>query len=379
MNDLHALRDLYGAPDIDAFAHGRIRVRVNDGVSRPRRRRPSWKVVTAGVAVVAGAVVVAVPGVPTRLGLWNEATTSASALVTGREILLRVAAQAESAPVATGTYWHVRTFSHNTFPEQLGEGANRYWVEESDVSETWSNRDGESWRGYRELGVRPKTPADEEAWRRDGSPTEWDKTMEPNLVAELSTRPEEGVLTPPEVADHPHADTNADQLDTKAFHVAGGSVTYAALQELPADPDALKAWVERSLSASTEPSEYTNFNVARSLSTELLLDVPAPPKVRAAAYRALAEMQNIRYVGEAKDDWGRPGAEFSILGPAGKLSTNLIIDPRTSLILSSRVAVLHKGELLKGKSQTATYLDTGWTDAEPAVPAIPQGYPVKVP
>ncbi|GIH98229.1 hypothetical protein Pta02_02380 [Planobispora takensis] len=60
-----------------------------------------------------------------------------------------------------GAYWHVRTLSTMTHPRRLGGGSNRYRVEERGISETWTSRDAESWYGHRELGVRPKSAADD--------------------------------------------------------------------------------------------------------------------------------------------------------------------------------------------------------------------------
>ncbi|WP_405143361.1 hypothetical protein OG589_37975 [Sphaerisporangium sp. NBC_01403] len=51
--------------------------------------------------------------------------------------------------------------------------------------------------------------------------------------------------------------------------------------------------MRKTLEKTTAPSEYREYSVAEVLSQNLVLEVPAPPKVRAAAYRALAEWDEL--------------------------------------------------------------------------------------
>nr|BFE82807.1 hypothetical protein GCM10020093_054080 [Planobispora longispora] len=94
--------------------------------------------------------------------------------------------------------------------------------------------------------------------------------------------------------------------------------------------------------------------------------------MRAAAYRALAELPNVRYLGESTDERGRTGAVFSFTTPFAASSATqdaavqrtLIIDPGTSQVLSSTTTGLPgvKGE------QVEVVLEAGWTDDEPSPP-----------
>ncbi|WP_214410106.1 CU044_5270 family protein [Sphaerisporangium fuscum] len=383
MDEISAVRDLYGNPPLDPFLQSRVRVRLDQemGARGEGRRRSPWKAVAAGLAVVAAVatVTVAVPELSARLDASRDTTATAS--LTGKDVLLRIADQAESTPETTGEYWHVREFGHYTFGKQLGEGANKYWVEASELREHWTTRDGESWVGERKLGVVPKTPADLEAWRRDGSPSQWDRTMEPKLVEHLSLAPDKGALTQMrrgEVSYRPDGKYMVTGGDPKVdFLIAGRELTYAQVRALPEDPAALTAWVRETLGRTTDPSAR-EYHLAITLSQTLVLDVPAPPKVRAAAYRALAGLPNVRYVGDARDEQGRAGVEFSIVESQDGNVTNLIIDPRTGQVLSAEETVRDKGEPVLGKTRTTTYLEVGWTGVEPQVPDIPAGYPPKL-
>lgn len=362
MSDLKSLRELYGEPDIDSFAHARLRARLHRDM---RRRRWSWKAATAGVttaALIAGAVVVVVvPGVSERLGLRRETTISASTLATKREMLDEAAARAEAAP-ATGTYWHVTSFSHYTFPKAMGPEGNGYWLEEGEVQEVWRARDGAAWLGHRDLGVWPKTSADEAAWRRDGSPKQWDKTREPELVSRLSGEPDEGSVL----------QMDKGEPENRVFSLASTDVTSAELQSLPTDPAALIDWVKRTLREENPAYKDDGYDLALVLARQLLLDLPAPPKVRAAAFRALAELPNVGFNGAVKDDWGREAYEIEVTNRSGENDVGVLVDPHTARILGIN---FWNGVSTPGVSpRKIIYVQSGWTDARPSVPAIPKDY-----
>ncbi|GAA3153144.1 hypothetical protein GCM10010466_50170 [Planomonospora alba] len=371
MDDLRTLRELYGEPQADPFAAARVRVRVEDGVRdhlaagagrRPGagfwtrlgagpgrwRPRPSGAVAAAALTAVAMAAAVAVvgttagePGAPGRVSA-----------VSGRSILLAAASTAASEPEETGAYWRVRKLHRQVHPEPLGRGENRYRLVESRITEQWVARDGRVWSGSRALGARPASKADEDAWRRDGSPAEWS-----SRGRVLSTSPEEGRLTA--------------ATGKVPFSMAGRAMTFEQIQGLPTEAAALKDRVSRVVreqeaggaSAGGSPDGV----VADALSG-LLWSKPSPPAVRAAAYRALAELPNVRYLGEAADELGRTGAAFSFtLRTTPSVRRTLIIDPGDSQVLSSTATGLSEA----GGDQVELVLEAGWTDDEPAAPGLP--------
>ncbi|MFJ2031148.1 CU044_5270 family protein [Streptosporangium sp. NPDC087985] len=366
MDELKKVRELYGEPQPDPFLKERVRGLLEGEPRRRPRLRLSWTVAVAGLAASAVAVAVMVPGmsvpetsapgmsapgtsVPETSG--ESGAPSGVMTISGRSILLAAATTAESDPTATSTYWRVRKLYRQTHPEQLGTGANRYRVVESRLTEQWVARDGRVWSGSRTLGVRPRSAADEEAWRRDGSPTEWSSQGDV-----LSTSPEKGELKA--------------VTGKVPFSMAGREMTFEQLQKLPVAPAALKDWVTKAV--HDVPAGTLDGVVADALSG-LLWSKPSPPDVRAAAYRALAELPNVRYLGRTTDERGRTGAEFSFtVQPPGAQSPatvqrTLIIDPGSSQVLSSTVT---SRPGIKG-DQVEVVLEAGWTDDEPAVPELP--------
>jgi hypothetical protein len=321
-----------------------------------------------GVAAAAALVVATlVPGAGTSPGSGDPANTDVSA----RKVLLAAATRAESARTS-GTYWHVRSMSRTTWPRKLGHGDNRYAVEHLSVNENWTKRNGQTWWGERKW-VRPKTPEDEAAWRRDGSPSKWcrgNTDTEPPQPICLHTAPGTSSLT---------------RVGDDTFVVSEGrELTFAQLQRLPEDPDALRDWVVDAAKDDLDPSvsaDILDHNVAEVLA-KLLVDVPAPPDVRAAAYRALADMPNVESTGPTRDELGRVGIGILIDaggravifvrgagGPykAGKLTLKLIIDPDTSHVLARQANVGSSSDPVSG----TLILEVGWTDEKPHKPALP--------
>ncbi|GAA2870815.1 hypothetical protein GCM10010517_31080 [Streptosporangium fragile] len=340
MDELEKIRELYGEPPADPFLKARVRERL---AAEPRRRRLPWTTAVAGLAAaMAVTVAVAVPGTPGEVRPPGQTAT-----VSGRSILLAAAATAEADPVATSAYWRVRKLYRQTHPERLGRGENRYWVVESRLTEQWAARDGRVWSGSRTLGARPASGADTEAWRRDGAPTEWS-----SRDRVLSMSPEKGRLTA--------------VTGRAPFSMAGRGMTFEQIQGLPADPAALKARVTEAVREGA-PTGALDGVVADALSG-LLWSKPSPPDVRAAAYRALAELPNVRYLGEAVDERGRKGAAFSFTVQATEtVRRTLIIDSASSQVLSSTVT----GRPGVVGDQVEVVLDAGWTDDPPAVPGLP--------
>lgn len=156
-------------------------------------------------------------------------------------------------------------------------------------------------------------------------------------------------------------------------------LTYEELQDLPTDPEQLKTRITELV---TEPIEwptpgpdlpivvpepapleppYVDDEVAWSLAG-LLYRVPAPPEVRAAAFRALAAMPEVTSLGAVDGGEGlrislepSPADKFS--GgevPEGAGSMTLVIDPDTSKVLS-----------VSTYRDTVRILAAEWTDQGP--------------
>jgi hypothetical protein len=319
-------------------------------------------VLAAGTAAAA-AIAILVPGHLNKSSETTSTTHSPGSTValSAENVLLAAAHQAETTP-RSGTYWHVKVMY--TIPTRVGTG-HPYWMGQMQINETWTTPTGRAWSGFRVAGARPLTATDASAWRNDGSPTTWDlgpgDTTDHKHVY-LSTRPQHGFV----VAD-----------DTPGtFQLADQQLTFKQLQALPTTAATLSAWISKSPTIAKRnagarvPLSTDEGFVAQWLSA-LLADLPAPPQVRAAAYRALAAMPNVR-VHPIKDGQGRPGIDVSIADTApGSATIRLIIDPKTSLILFRGVTLTGSNKRFKSKNIDATYLQTGWTDQKPQVPSVP--------
>jgi len=292
-------------------------------------------------------------------------------------VLLAAASHAESAPTS-GTYWHLRTMSMMNSPQRFGHGGNRYTLERLWVHEKWATRNGRAWSGDRRW-VRPATPQDQAAWRRDGAPDTWCMGVtdtQPTKRNCLHTAPGIASLT----------------KDYFPFEVSEGlQLTFGQLQRLPVNPGALRAWLAADAQRHLDPSvgaAVLNQNVAVELA-DLLVYLPVPPGVRAAAYRALADMPHVTSIGPTRDELGRTGAGIKIAegrgwtpipggpvrchgkyrcypsAPARNITRTLIIDPGTSQVLADETTI--------GKSSYSETLILGvdWTDHKPHKPALP--------
>ncbi|GAA3192533.1 hypothetical protein [Nonomuraea roseoviolacea] len=302
-----------------------------------------------GTVPVRPLIALAAVGATVLLGLPGPARTP--------ELRLTGAA---SAPPG-GAYWHTRELWEETSPRQLGGGSHRYWVVEPLVTERWSAPDGRSWVGSRRPGAYPKSAADRESWRRDGSPTKWTRTADGRPLS-LSGRPDKGSVGP--------------ERGDGSFALARQRLTYDELQRLPADPDGLKSWLTRAARVQSTKETFVDSLVTQAL-TSLLHELPVPKEVRAAAYRALPTMPGVRVKGTAKDGAGRTGTALSI-DPVGATPkdalvarSTLIVDAGAMVLLADDVRATMDGKPFLEGTGTRTILQAGWTDAAPAVPALP--------
>ena len=134
---------------------------------------------------------------------------------------------------------------------------------------------------------------------------------------------------------------------------------YARIQRLPTDPERLKAAL---LNSSTLPLAHDQPRLATiDLLQEVLAEAPAPPKVRAAAYRALAALPHIANLGRTRDGYR---LKISYLNEAGTRvdgTETIVVDPKTTRLRVEGWAGFGDGSLPVGPSRTTS----GWTDRLP--------------
>ncbi|GAB2816343.1 CU044_5270 family protein [Actinoallomurus bryophytorum] len=234
---------------LQEFVMSQIHQDLRPAERAPRRsRRP---VLLAGALVAAAAVaavaVVIGTGGPGRSG--GDSIAPAVPTLSGRQVLLAAATTAERKPAGSGTYWYVKTVSADG-----DDGRPLQW-------ESWTRHDGQTWfRGEKSGG---------------------------KVVKEALTIP---------------------------FRLGGPDVSFERLQKLPTRPAALKTWIADSVKHSDvrtsagRPDAAEQKNMVFDGLVSLVSLLPAPPKVRAAAFRAIASYPNVENLGPVK---GGQGLRFS--------------------------------------------------------------------
>ncbi|MFC7719412.1 hypothetical protein [Nonomuraea recticatena] len=124
------------------------------------------------------------------------------------------------------------------------------------------------------------------------------------------------------------------------FTMDGHELTIAQIEALPDEVGPLLAKVHAILG---DVSEDEREGVVADAITGLLWSKPAPPDVRAAAYRALAGLSNVRYLGKGTFSYDVRGVR-----------RELVIDRRSGQVLRATTG-----------QATEAVLEAGWTDVKP--------------
>jgi hypothetical protein len=144
------------------------------------------------------------------------------------------------------------------------------------------------------------------------------------------------------------------------FQVGGSRLTFAQLQQLPTDPTGLTESITKSFNRRDIPDDALPGEVAFALS-RLLWEVPAPPAVRAAAFRAFAKMPNVTNIGA--QDGGtalkvtfppEPANKHGGKVPEGSDHMIIVIDTKDATVLS-----------YTNYQGTVKFSEIGWTNDAP--------------
>ena len=367
MDDLRMIRETLTAEPPSARATVQARNRLTAAIATPRPARGRWsrRLALGGAATLAGAVALALlVGSPAHRTTPTPTPTARNPVdLSARGILLAAATQAASEG-ETGRYWHVQTVG--VFgPYQVGTAPHRYDIVDRTVEERWIARDPAqaSWNGRRDLGFSPRDDADRQAWREAGSPKYWDQAADTTTgTIRRSMTPGKGELI---------------RLDSSTYLEDLGGFDRDQVDRLPSDPAKLRALFVARIAAREggfPAGSDGSYSVLYGAMCQLLLDVPAPPAVRAAAFTVLAGIPGMRSTGTTKDDEGRTGIgiELAHTYTGLKDTRQLIVDPTTHLILASNyVAYLTgKGKTRPIKEGHAVILKAEWTDEQPKAPTI---------
>jgi hypothetical protein len=299
MDDLQTLATLLAAPDPSPQAAERSLRRLQQRMHRPPRSRRTGWLAAGMSLAAAAAAAVVVISSTAAPTAVPNGPPSASVQLTADQILLAAATTAELAPEGSGAYWFVRISS--------GDGAG---------GESWTARDGRRW-------VKGKKTAGE--------------------VIELGGPP-------------------------VPFRLGGLEVSFEQLHELPAEPTALKAWISDRLKRDVKNSAGPLDAPGRARSVlhglvSLVSELPAPPAVRAAAFRALATYPGVESLGAVDGGQG-------LLVPASQAETSehprvqLVVDPATSRVRNTSFFVAADGGVAFDVNKPVT-IEARWTDALP--------------
>jgi hypothetical protein len=305
-DDLRAVATLLAPPAPAPDAVDRSRHLLEQRLRHPRRPRPArWVPAVAATAAAATGAIVFAATVGTAPAPHDQprtvASPSGSTSLSGRQVLLAAATSAERQTVGTGRYWHVTLRIVNASDRTVH------------YQETWTSRDGnESWQRTDRTGGR------------------------------LVRRP-----TP------------------VRYGFAYQQLTAAQLAALPTDAARLRAWAERAAARGQvgtpggSPNRFMRRdNVMLSLAA-LLSGYPAPPKVRAAAMRALATYPGVRGLGPVD------GGEAIQLPVAVPGAGRMVVDPRTGQVRNTNFFSWEDGAVdVTVPGTTATIVGT-WTDTVP--------------
>ncbi|MES9607896.1 CU044_5270 family protein [Actinomadura sp. NPDC000929] len=344
MDEIDALRQMrtgLAVEEAPELLARRIDWRAGGAPSRPRRRLRIQLVSVAATAAVAAGTVAAL--VSTGDGDPDGAPRVESTVPLKGNALLVAATNALKAP--TGRYWHTRTVMGDIYA--VGKSAaDHYKVDSRQGNEAWFGPDGKGRSTHIEFADVPVTAQDKRKWEAAGS-----LKMVP--VPDPEGTGQTVFLDMASEGGPPNWMPADDDFD---------GMTMKQLTELPTEPEALKEallglrghW--HAVSKNGEKAEpiralrgQERVRALSDVAGDLLSTAPAPPKVRAAVFRMLADLPGVRPEGRTTDPLGRTGTVVSLplttTAPLGlftapkQLGTyrrQFIVDPATGSLLAIR-------------------------------------------
>ncbi|MFB9237249.1 CU044_5270 family protein [Plantactinospora siamensis] len=357
--DLQLVRELLDTPGPTAQATFQARNKLTTAIQgRPSRRTLRPALAGAGAIVTATAAVLAFslaqPDAGTR-GPGGGTATQARQL--GAQDFLLAAATTAGTQKA-GRYWHTEAVVMHGPVHVQG-----YDLAERAIVGYWLAKDPQdaSWIGQRDLGYRPFSQEDARKWVAAGKPTNWTVTSD-DAAGHRTLRAAPGKAT-------------LSKLPASMFLQSLGGFNAAEVNALPTDPARLaKLFQDRIVqraSAALPGTPAGDANLFQAM-TDLLVQVPAPPAVRATAFKVIAGLPGIASQEHVTDGEGRDGVRITLLqrGAAVEEANSIILDPATHEIFArgyrGQVAGADAGKAVKSNSET--FLKTEWTDARPTAP-----------
>ncbi|WP_432186352.1 CU044_5270 family protein [Streptomyces sp. Tue6028] len=344
---------------------------VDTSAASPARLRPRLLPLGAVATVAVSAVVLSVlvrqdAGDTTSAPTGTRPPSSAPATLNDRMELLGVAQAAETS-AADGTYWQVTTRTENM--DAVGEPGRRYTLR-STSTEKWSVGVRSGTRSLMLSGLdartAPRGTADMERWRDAGSPHQ----VEGQVKADSRSTVRFTVGSSRPTVLH----TN---VGNKIYALGPKNVSYHNLRALPTDTGKLRQELVRLYGQDGGADGRTAW-MLRQIAN--LITMPVKPGTRAAAYRVLADLPDIRVEGPATDPLGRSGVAITLPVRAatvlGDVEQRLVVDPTTGALLSDESVLVEPSAVARDaglKSGTTVHYQATtqmeWADRQITVPA----------
>jgi DNA-directed RNA polymerase specialized sigma24 family protein len=220
-----------------------------------------------------------------------------------RAILLTAARTAARAAQPAPERYYVTPGIVGNFV-RVGPPGNRYLVLEVVNRQDWAATDPRD--GSPDLSqaryVQAASPADEAAWRRDGSPGVWKGVGQETGLADPLT-PSDGWLLPLSLASGKLTAGSAG-YGAQPFIVGDKSLSLRQLRALPANPAKLKTLLLAGW------ADYSGVGSATSYlfqTVPAVLEMPVTPAVRSALYKLLASLAGVQSIGAITDVAGQQG------------------------------------------------------------------------
>jgi hypothetical protein len=151
-----------------------------------------------------------------------------------------------------------------------------------------------------------------------------------------------------------------------SFRLGDPEVSFAELQQLPTEPGALRRWIAESVRTSDvrtsagKPDAAMRDQMLFDGLLALVAQLPAPPKVRAAAFQAIAAYPEVQSTGAIE------GGQGLLIHLGAEPPARLVIDPATARIRKTSYYVTADGARVSIEGDRMFTLTAEWTDQLPA-------------
>jgi hypothetical protein len=138
----------------------------------------------------------------------------------------------------------------------------------------------------------------------------------------------------------------------------GAEVSIEDLEGLPTEPEALKAWIAERQGDPDDMSRSEQRGDPLFPLIALITELPTPPDVRSAAFRALAATPGLESKGAVED-----GQALQIHDPDSDRTIEMIVDPETARVTRTNTLIGDDGS--GAVSHGLISVTTGWSDQAP--------------